>query len=184
MFDINLVKTAAGIKRYHTVDGIEDTVGHHSHGVACLCLYLTDNAASAALLRAALLHDVEEIFTGDIPAQVKWQNPGLNEELDIIINQRLEENDLVVLLSKQELHILKNADILDLIMCCDIHADRGVRIAAELMWRGLDYLNEEIGLVNDRARDLSDKFVAQAQHYDRRFMTFKGLPDKLKMKAI
>lgn len=57
--------------RYHTERTLrEDTVGHHSFNVAAIVMYVRPDA-SAALLRAALLHDVAEHVLGDIPAPVK-----------------------------------------------------------------------------------------------------------------
>lgn len=58
-------------ERYHTHRTLlRDTVGHHSFNVACTILHLRPDA-SAALLKAALLHDVAEHKVGDMPAPAK-----------------------------------------------------------------------------------------------------------------
>lgn len=62
-------------RRFHTVPTVlTDTVGHHSYNVACIIMHLRPDA-SAALLRAALKHDVAECRTGDMPAPVKRALP-------------------------------------------------------------------------------------------------------------
>ena len=68
---LEFLLAGAEVLRYHTVQTLQrETVGHHSHGVACLVLLL-DPQASARLLRAALLHDLAEQCTGDIPSAAK-----------------------------------------------------------------------------------------------------------------
>lgn len=63
-------------RRFHTVPTIlTDTVGHHSYNVACIIMYLRPEA-SAALLRAALKHDMAEHVLGDMPAPTKRKLPG------------------------------------------------------------------------------------------------------------
>ena len=69
--ELDFYAAGAAVKRYHTLTTLQsETVGHHSHGVAVL-LGLMVPEASAALLRAALLHDLAEHVTGDIPSPAK-----------------------------------------------------------------------------------------------------------------
>ena len=76
----NMIRGGA-IKRYHTLETIgEQSVASHSWGVAMILQYLEPNVSKEAILRA-LTHDVAELFTGDIPAPVKWANPDLVEVL-------------------------------------------------------------------------------------------------------
>ncbi len=77
---LDFLSIGAEVKRYHTHTTLrEETVGHHSHGVALLCLLLRPDA-SARLLRAALLHDMAEQVTGDIPSPAK-RLYGLSEQV-------------------------------------------------------------------------------------------------------
>jgi len=65
------LRRLACTRRYHTEHFIgENTVRHHSSCVA-LILMATVPACSMNLLQAALLHDLEEGETGDIPAPTK-----------------------------------------------------------------------------------------------------------------
>lgn len=67
------------VKRYHTERTLmEDTVGHHSYNVACIIMHLRPGA-SAALLRAALKHDMAEWKMGDMPAPAKRAMPDFIE---------------------------------------------------------------------------------------------------------
>ena len=76
----NMIRGGA-IKRYHTLEIIgEQSVASHSWGVAMILQYLDPNVSKEAILRA-LTHDVAELFTGDVPAPVKWDNPDLVEVL-------------------------------------------------------------------------------------------------------
>ena len=64
---LDFILAGSEVKRYHTVTTlVSETVGHHSHGVAMMCL-MFDPMASRQLLMAALFHDLAEHQTGDIP---------------------------------------------------------------------------------------------------------------------
>jgi len=105
--------------RYHTVKVIEpESVAAHSFGVALICNYLTNNAPSANLLRAALFHDLAEQETGDIPAQVKWENKFLKTILEKLEDDFNIKNELFIELSEKEKFILKCADGLQCLWRC------------------------------------------------------------------
>lgn len=84
---------ASRVKRWHTHSYMiyEDTVGHHSHGVAMILLILHP-APSAALLKAALIHDLGEKKVGDMSHWVKKDNPALRDMLGDLEDKTLEEN--------------------------------------------------------------------------------------------
>ena len=78
---IEFITLGAEVRRYHTVTTLkEETVGHHSHGVALLCLQL-DPQASRDLLYAALVHDLAEQHVGDVPSPAK-RSLGFADKLD------------------------------------------------------------------------------------------------------
>lgn len=71
MKDIEFMWAGGYTDRYHTHRTLlRDSVGHHSFNVACTIMHLRPDA-SAALLKAALLHDVAEHKVGDVPAPTK-----------------------------------------------------------------------------------------------------------------
>lgn len=68
---IEFALAGAQVLRYHTSMSLRDeTVGHHSHGVATL-IVLLNPLASKELIVSALYHDLEEHVTGDLPSTVK-----------------------------------------------------------------------------------------------------------------
>lgn len=133
----------ANVKRYHTVSTIQpETVGHHSHGVACLVLMLTDNV-SVNLLTAALLHDLSEHQTGDIPAPAKREY-GIGEqvsslELTLLLGSGFGYPEL----SKIETRILKLADIA----------------------QGALYCAQEIAMGNKSMQVVFDRYMSYAHQY-------------------
>ncbi len=84
---------ASRVKRWHTHSYMiyEDTVGHHSHGVAMIILILHPDPP-ASLLKAALLHDLGEKRTGDMSHWIKKANPELAWTLSDLEDVALKEN--------------------------------------------------------------------------------------------
>lgn len=75
MRDIDFMWNGGETRRYHGFRMLmEDTVGHHSFNVACIIMKVRPDA-SAALLRAALKHDMAEHIVGDMPAPSKRAMP-------------------------------------------------------------------------------------------------------------
>jgi 5'-deoxynucleotidase YfbR-like HD superfamily hydrolase len=61
---------AGKVRRWHTHHSLTQSVADHSHGVAMLILQANKNP-SPELVKAAILHDMAEYLTGDIPAPAK-----------------------------------------------------------------------------------------------------------------
>ena len=77
---IGFIVGGGEVRRYHTMFTIQqETVGHHSHAVACLVLLLNPEARRE-LLMAALYHDLAEQHTGDIPSPAKREY-GIGEQV-------------------------------------------------------------------------------------------------------
>ena len=78
-------RMAGRIRRLHIkpMNGDEQNIAAHSWGVAMILLDLFP-AVSRSCLIYALRHDVPEIVTGDVPANVKWEHPGLQDTLEWI----------------------------------------------------------------------------------------------------
>lgn len=65
-------RRAAKVGRYHQHDLLRpENIAHHSFNMLNMILVITDYAASAELLKAVVTHDIGEIYTGDIPGNVK-----------------------------------------------------------------------------------------------------------------
>lgn len=73
--DIDFMWHGGETRRYHGFRMLmEDTVGYHSYNVVCIILKVMPDA-SAALLRAAIKHDMAEHIVGDMPAPSKRAAP-------------------------------------------------------------------------------------------------------------
>lgn len=109
------------VKRLHTRNvAVSETVGHHTANVCGLLLALYAPALPpAALLVAALLHDAPEGYTGDVPANVKVDNPELKEAL-LVSENRFKDllRAPVCELTSFEIYVLKFADSVELAYKC------------------------------------------------------------------
>jgi 5'-deoxynucleotidase YfbR-like HD superfamily hydrolase len=107
-----------GTKRFHTQRTIqENTVAHHSCGVAILVFELSDGKPSIDLVRAALLHDMAEHKLGDMPAPAK-RLLGIRELFNGKEEALLNSIWLLNSLTTEEEIILKMADALDGALFC------------------------------------------------------------------
>lgn len=108
---LDFITAGAEVVRYHTVTTLQrETVGHHSHGVACLVLLL-EPEAPRSLLMAALFHDLAEHQTGDIPSPAKREY-GIGEQVDRLERRLMQEAGIAYpALGSQDARTLKLADI-------------------------------------------------------------------------
>ena len=129
------------VVRYHTIHTLQrETVGHHSHGVAMLCAII-DPDCSANLLKAALLHDLAEHETGDLPSPAK-RAYGIGAQVSELEDKLLIEANLEIpYLFKHEERTLKLADIA----------------------QGALFCVREIGLGNSKLRVVFDRYMSYAE---------------------
>ena len=112
------IRKAGAVKRYHTSETIRtQTVAEHSWHVAQIVLYIYPQAR-ADLIKAALDHDIGELYTGDIPAPFKWDHPKLAAELKTVEANYLHNMGSGVVLSEVEQQVLDFADMLDCLLWC------------------------------------------------------------------
>lgn len=84
---------AGFVRRWHThpiLSVTVDPIDGHSARVAILILQLRPDA-SAALLRAALLHDLGEFAVGDMAAPVKMRHPELYAAAEALEREAIED---------------------------------------------------------------------------------------------
>ena len=135
----NMIRGGA-IKRYHTLEIIgEQSVATHSWGVAIILQFLEPNVSKQAILRA-LTHDVAELFTGDVPAPVKWDNPDLVEVLKRIDDKYESEIGIEYELTPQEIALGKQADMFELLVFCVRQRRLGNTNMNEVFSNGVEYL--------------------------------------------
>ena len=108
---LNFITAGSEVTRYHTVKTLTaETVGHHSHGVAMICLLICGCKISAELLKAALCHDLAEHQTGDIPSPAK-RAYGIGEQVNELEDKILRSVGLSIEITPDEARVLKLADI-------------------------------------------------------------------------
>lgn len=131
---------AAGrTKRYHT-RAMHDyqTVAAHSWGVAVLVLAIA-KAPSVDLLKAALVHDLGEAKTGDVPATAKWANAEMARLLHLMEERELLRMGIYVSLTMHDQALLKMADILELMNHVTDEVLMGNAHAKDMLTNALEY---------------------------------------------
>lgn len=138
---LDFILAGTEVKRYHTVTTlVSETVGHHSHGVAMLCL-MFDPLASRQLLMAALFHDLAEHQTGDIPSPAKREF-GIGGKVDELEQRLMNAAGIVTpQLSPEDTRTLKLADVA----------------------QGALFCSREISLGNKRMRRVFDRYISYAE---------------------
>ena len=136
---------SGAVTRFHTMRTLHrQTVAEHAWGVAAVLLWLhAPHLPSAALLRAALLHDLPEVVTGDVPAPAKWDNAALSAALDMAEQAFHEAHgtaDVMSALTLEEHDLLKFADMAELVLYTLAEAALGNRAALVVARRGIAHL--------------------------------------------
>jgi 5'-deoxynucleotidase YfbR-like HD superfamily hydrolase len=157
-----MVRKGGCVKRWHTIPNAqEQTVAAHSWGVACIILELWPDS-SMDLVRAALLHDVAEQFTGDIPATAKWANPGLAKEAnkaeELFWGKINSLNGTFPALKATEQLKLKIADMMELLWYCIEEERLGNRNFKEVFVRGVKYMQDL--MLDDPAVHMLNELIA------------------------
>lgn len=112
---VKALREGGKVERAHTHAHIGSyTVGQHSFDLACILIALKPEPPSAALLRAALTHDVPERWIGDSPAWAKWASPNLRKCLDELERRVVAALGIGERLTKLESKWLRAADRLEL----------------------------------------------------------------------
>lgn len=113
------LREAGHVERVHTIPHHGSyTVGYHSWNVAVLLLGLHPDP-SPRLIRSALLHDVAERWTGDLPGDLLWRDEGLREALGAVeerVREKLQVSPFD--LGEGEAWWLASCDVLELWLWC------------------------------------------------------------------
>lgn len=142
---IKLARTAGSVRRYHTKFLLKDEqVSTHTFNMLNTLLILTDGNVSSNLLRAALMHDMGEYVTGDIPGNTKH---AMDAETQYEIEE-LEQRAIDAIhpyshpeLSDWERMLLKLADRLDGLLKCNEELKMGNTLLADVRANYVEYLN-------------------------------------------
>lgn len=142
---IEFLRRGGRVKRFHGFHLLmENTVGHHTFnlmGILYVCV--PDGKLASRLLVAAMLHDVPECITGDVPAPFKRNVTGLREAM------QAEEDRLLgcygitpPTLYPEEERWLKLADSLDGAYHCLEERRLGNTTLDRIFWTFIGYVNQ------------------------------------------
>lgn len=157
---IEYIRRGYNVRRYHQYSLIqEDTVGKHSAGVGVFII-MVDPECDKRMLEYALLHDVAEVSTGDIPADAKRAlSKEARRELADFEASALDAAGVVLPdLSPEEHLLFKLCDYFDGLTFCIEEATRGNRTLRKVGDTYLKYLPEYF---NNIPRDI--RWFARAQ---------------------
>lgn len=146
---IQRILHAGLIQRYHTNPStMQQTVAHHSWGVAVLyplvCQCLGKNPELNAL-HYCLVHDAPELYTGDVPAPVKWGSPMLCQALDAIEDRINAELGHDWDFSQETRRIIKLCDILELIWWSTLQVTMGNAYYTPIVRRAVLFTSSKFG---------------------------------------
>lgn len=140
---------AGRVRRYHTWDNSStQNIAAHSHGVAVILLAILPNPPEN-LLRYAILHDLGEVFTGDILGPAKWKNRALKDAADAAEKSWWEDQPIHMRppdIGVEGKLLMKMCDLLELVAHSAHENAMGNQYAKVSMTRGLRFLWE---LLND-----------------------------------
>lgn len=154
--------TAGRIKRWHTSDLPAQQLSEHSWGVAMIvCRIVAHGDLSSDLIMAALVHDLAESTTGDVPAHIKWDNPDMGRVLDKLENDFNTRHKIKFSLTDLEEHILRWADTFELCLYADHQRELGNKYANVVLKRGLGRLRYEMGFPTPESKDLYHEFFSE-----------------------
>lgn len=147
---LDFILAGSDVKRYHTVTTlVSETVGHHSHGVAMLCL-LFDPQASRQLLLAALFHDLAEHQTGDIPSPAKREF-GIGGKVDELEIRLMAAVGIIMPdLTPEDKRTLKLSDVAHGALFCAREISLGNKSMRRVFDRYLSYADEMILACQER----------------------------------
>lgn len=116
LMNIKIARNGGNVKRYHTHELLkEEKVGQHTFNVMNILMIVTDRNVSRNLLMAALVHDLGEYETGDIPSPIKKLNPELRAQINEMEDRAMRAAHVGYYpeLTEWEYKLLKFADNLD-----------------------------------------------------------------------
>jgi len=115
---IKAIREGGFVKRCHTkFMHREYTVGQHSFNMLALLMVFHPNP-STNLIKAVVLHDVPERWTGDLPTPVKYLAPGMKAEINTFEKAILKQIHPEIELTAEETFWLKSVDMVELWQWC------------------------------------------------------------------
>jgi len=147
---------AGNVVRFHTKRVIHrQNLAEHSWGVALTLTHIC--VPSPQLLKAALVHDLAESVTGDVPATAKWDSIELRGALADLEGKFEYQHGINVHLTQEEKQLLRWADMFELVLYCSKEVMMGNSAMSEIMRVGIEYL-DALGAPTPEASLLLEQF--------------------------
>ena len=149
----------SNITRFNNTPRIcKETVAEHSYFVAFCVMLLSDfleNVNLEKALKLALIHDVEEAISGDLPHDVKMKYPSFNvalEEMNLSIAHEIFGDQIQYIdlweetrdTKTIEAKLVKFADMFSVLMYCNNEINMGNSYMKDIYSRQLKLINEFI----------------------------------------
>jgi len=118
---INIYRAGYGVERLHTIAHIRPyNNGFHSANAALIGMELAklNSLKTSDIVLWLLLHDIHEGYIGDIPANVKVDNPSLRDIVSDIETKWEKQNIDLPTLCIESKRLCKAADLIELGMYC------------------------------------------------------------------
>ena len=154
------------VQRAHTVPYLGTyNIAIHCYNVVGLILLLhVKEPPSINLIKAALLHDLSERFTGDTPSPVKWWSQPIKNELDKLemkVLARLGLDQCFNDLTEEETQWLNGADLLELWLWVQDQLQMGNKILKDMDKKILDAFASRIDKIPKEIQDFITNFKWQ-----------------------
>lgn len=160
---IRTIRDSSYIKRFHnTVTHSPYNVGFHTYNAMVIAHHLlmlnkTDRVSSYYALSYLMVHDVHELYTGDIPGDFKWQNEQITSMLKEVEDKWEKENlpkyfyeYKSFIQNKEELCLLlKQSDLLELAFFISdeiLLGNKRIRVKLELVLDTSKRMNRKLTL--------------------------------------
>lgn len=143
---------AGAVKRWHTWPTLKDQdVASHSWGVALILHRIAPDFP--VLMAYALTHDLHEVDGGDAPYHAKMNFPDLKEAYKKQERHFVDENELWEPLIEDHAHMLKWADMFELLLWCFRERELGNKRIEDVIDRAYSAL-DGLGFPNKEAEQL------------------------------
>jgi hypothetical protein len=151
-----LLREGGNIRRYHAFPTPRgQTVADHSWHVAALLDAVMGDLLTLPLLRAAILHDVSEVATGDLPHGAKRREAKLKMAAREVTDAFELQHDLRVPLTQVEKEALAWADLAEAVLWMIEDGLMGNTYAWHILGEEPDLLQNRVTPPTMRARDVS-----------------------------
>ncbi len=165
---LTAIRKGLKVERLHTVPHIQPyNNGFHSAGAAIISMELCklNEMTSGDVIRYMLLHDVSEYRTGDVPADVKVENPELKLALAVAEEDYEKSIDLELPeLTDRQHDICRIADLAELGLYCVDEIRMGNTEVYHVLKNVVSYLNTMKFLQYKGVRELKSRLVHAVNH--------------------